>query len=104
MANPVTAMPSAMSRWSVNDWVIYHQPEFSTHPVPEARDVQPSERGDLYSYVVDHFWRVVRVNPDGTLEAVGRSGRVHRIHQADPKLEKAGWWARVTHRRFFPGV
>ncbi len=91
-----------MRRYAVNDWVIYHQPEFSTHPGPDAHDVQPAERGELYSYVVDHFWRVVRVHEDGTIEAVSRRGRRHLLQPADPGLEKAGWWKRMFRRHLFP--
>jgi hypothetical protein len=93
-----------MAQLSVNDWVIYHQPEASTHPRSGARDVQPAELGEMYSYVIDHFLRVIRVNADGTIDAVGRSGRVHRLTGSDPLLEKAGWWNRLARRRLFSSV
>jgi hypothetical protein len=93
-----------MRSFAVNDLVIYHQPEASAHPAPGARDISPAERGELYTYVVDHFWRVECVNADGTIEAVGRSGRRHRLRQSDPALEKAGWWRRMLHRRLFAGL
>jgi hypothetical protein len=82
--------------------VIYHQFEMSTHPVAGAHDIEPTERGESYSYVVDQFLRIVRVNTDGTLDAVARDGRMHRVAAADPLLEKPGWWFRLMHRRLFP--
>jgi hypothetical protein len=93
-----------MAHWSVNDLAVYHRPETSTHPGPEARDIRPAERGELYSYVVDHFWRVTGVNADGTIDAVGRSGHLHRVAVSDPLLEKVSWWNRLIHRRFFAGL
>jgi hypothetical protein len=89
--------------YTVNDWVVYHESEFSTHPTPEAHDVRPAEHGELYSYVVDRFLRVVRVNPDGTIDAVSASGRAHHVAISDPQLEKVGWWNRLFRRRFFAG-
>jgi hypothetical protein len=91
-----------MTRFTVNDCVIYHQPETSTHPTPWARDVHPSEHGDFYTYVIEKYWRIARVNADGTLEAVSRSGRTHRLRAGDPLLRKAGLWRRMLNRRLFP--
>lgn len=92
-----------MRIFSVNDFVIYHQPEAAVRPVPGARNISPAERGELYTYVVDRFWRVAQVNNDGTLDAIESSGRRHRLRQTDPALENAGWWSRTFQRRLFPG-
>jgi len=93
-----------MRTFDVNELVIHHQPVASSHPGPEARDVRPTEQGELYTYVVDHFWRIARLNSDGTLDAVSLNAHRHRLRQTDPALEKAGWWRRTFHRRLFPGI
>jgi hypothetical protein len=93
-----------MARFAVNDRVIYHQSEYSTRPAPNAHDVSAAERGEMYSYVVDRFWRVVCVNTDGTIDAVGSDGRLYNVPASDDRLERVRWWHRLTYRRFFAGV
>lgn len=91
-----------MGKFSINDCVIYHEPETSTRPAPEARDVRPAEMGEFYSYVIDRYWRVVRVHADGSLDVASRTGQLHRVRANDPLLQKAGWWRRLVKRRMFP--
>jgi hypothetical protein len=83
-----------MKNYSVNDWILYREQESSDHPEPGAHDISPAPRGDAYSYLVDRLWRVTRVNRDGSLEATGSNGRVHRLPPHDRHIEKVGWLRR----------
>lgn len=91
-----------MKTYAANDWVVHHQTTASVRPERDAREVWPAARGELYRYIVDHVYRVVRVLADGSIEAVGRDGVVRLFDAADPSLEKAGWWRRWRLRRGFP--
>ena len=62
-------------KFSVGDNIIYHKPKRSFCPGPRARQVYPLEHGEDYHYVVDKFWKVHKVNDDGTLDVVTRTGK-----------------------------
>lgn len=100
---PSNLASSPMKTIAANDLVIYRQAEASAHPIRGAQDVRPARHGEFYTYVVEHYWRVVRVLSDGTLEAISRSGSMHRIGSKDPMLSRAPWWCRLGRRAQFPG-
>lgn len=54
--------------------------------------------GETYSYVIDRLWKVIRVNPDGSLIALGPKGKEHHLEADDPHIEKAGWLQRSRYR------
>jgi hypothetical protein len=82
--------------------VVYRKQKSSVHPGPHARDIQPAEHGDTYSYSVDKFWRVVAVQLDRTLVVRTRKGKEHTIRADDPNLRRAHWWEWLFFWHRFP--
>jgi hypothetical protein len=84
------------------DVVVFRKQKASKRPGPHARDVEPSPRGEFYSYLVDKFWRVVEVEPSGTLLVRTRRGKQHQIKADDPNLRPVCWWERLLRSARFP--
>ena len=84
------------------DPVVYRATKFSAHPGPRAEDIAPSEHGEQYSYLVDKYWVVEEVLPDGQLRLRTRRGKQHILPAADPRLRHANWWERLMRRGRFP--
>ncbi|NTU98254.1 MAG: hypothetical protein HGA62_10640 [Chlorobiaceae bacterium] len=91
-----------MMQFKVGDPIVYHKPKSSFRPGPRARQVYPLEHGEAYHYVVDKFWKVARVNTDGTLEVVTRTGKKHLIEASDPNIIKARIFRYFLYRKRFP--
>ncbi len=73
-----------------------------TETVEAVTKVQPALHGDLYSYSVDKFWRVIGVRHDNTLVVLTRKGKQHTIAATDPNLRRAHWWERLLFGHRFP--
>ena len=84
------------------DVVVYRKQKSSLHPGPHARDIHPAPHGDLYSYSVDKFWRVIAVQPNNTLVVRTRRGKQHKIAADDPALRRAHWWKWLLFGHRFP--
>ncbi|OYW21911.1 MAG: hypothetical protein B7Z55_05290 [Planctomycetales bacterium 12-60-4] len=84
------------------DPVIFCVSKISTEPGPRAEDVYPAAHGDTYSYLVPKFWRVERLNDDGSLVLVTRRGKRHTVIPDDPRLRAASLWERWTYSHRFP--
>ena len=60
--------------------IVYRVVETSTCPGPDARDIHPAERGELYYYLTNKYWRVEEVRQDGWivahLDEGGKPGKV----------------------------
>jgi hypothetical protein len=84
------------------DQVIYRKPKHSTHPGRRADNVRPAPHGEDYSYHVDKFWVVARVEPDEAVVVRTRRGKEHVVSAHDPHLRRARWWERLLYRRRFP--
>jgi hypothetical protein len=91
-----------MIRLRVGDPIVYHKPKSSFSPGPRARQVYPLEHGEAYHYVVDKFWKVNKVNDDGTIEVVTRKGKKHTINANDPNITKAGLLHHFLYGKRFP--
>jgi hypothetical protein len=89
-------------RFRLGDVVVYRKQKSSVHPGSHARDIQPAPHGDLYSYSVEKFWRVVAVRPDNTLVVRTRRGKQHTVEAGDPNLRRAHWWERLLFRDRLP--
>jgi hypothetical protein len=88
--------------FKIGEFVIVGKPKRSTHPSPQAKDVHPAQHGETYSYIIEKFWKVVRVFDDGTIEIETRGGKRHRLDTDNTLLRKAGFWDRLMFRhRFF---
>jgi hypothetical protein len=92
-----------MSReFQAGDPVIFRMRKHSTHPGPRAKNVMPQPRGEAYSYQVDKFWIVARVQEDGKLVLKTRRGKTHVVEPDDINLRRAHWWERWLYRDRFP--
>lgn len=92
------------TEWRPGDLVIYRKTKFSRHPGPRARDIAAAPHGDTYSYLVEKYWVVVSVHPEGEIELQTRTGKRHTCNSSDPNLRAASWWERVIHGHRFPKV
>ncbi|GIX03859.1 MAG: hypothetical protein KatS3mg113_0865 [Planctomycetaceae bacterium] len=90
--------------WQVGDPVVYHVSKFGVDPSPRACEVHPAAYGETYSYVVEKYWRVAEVHPNGDLVLVTRRGKQHIVHPDDPCLRKAHWWERWLYGHRFPDL
>lgn len=89
------------SSYKVGDCVIYRKTKYSDHPGPRARSISPTPNGDEYIYLVDKFWVVEDVQPDGQIVLRTRRGKQHTVSSEDPKLRKARLWERYWFRSRF---
>ena len=93
-----------MIQFRVGDKIVYHKPKSSFRPGPRARQVYPLEHGEDYHYVVDKFWKVIRVNDDGTLDVVTRTGKKHRLEATDPNITKVRLPQYILYRKRLLGL
>jgi hypothetical protein len=93
-----------IQQFRVGDPVVYHKPKSSFSPGPRAKQVYPLKHGEAYHYVVDKFWKVAKVNDDGTIEVVTRTGKQHRLNVSDPNLSKVRLFKQFLYRKRFPKV
>jgi hypothetical protein len=93
----------AMSRhFVVGDRVVYSRQKHSSSPGPRAQEVTPAAHGESYSYLVDKYWRVIAVEPDGILLVRTRRGKQHRVRLDDPRLRRPTIWERLFRADRFP--
>jgi hypothetical protein len=90
-----------MAQFRVGDKIIYHKPKSSFCPGPRAKQVYPLEHGEAYHYVVDKFWKVEKVNDDGTLDLVTRTGKKNKLQANDPNISKAHLFQHLLYRKRF---
>lgn len=90
-------------RYAIGQPIVYTKEKAGAAPGQRARNVMPAAHGEIYSYEVDKYWRVIAVHPDGSLQAITRSGKVHRLEADDPHLRHASWWERFMLHDRFPG-
>lgn len=84
------------------DPVIYRMTKHSRRPGPRARDVVPTPNGDDYCYLVDKFWVVDAVQPDGMLLLRTRRGKTRLVAPQDLNLRSPKWWELLLYRQSFP--
>ena len=89
------------NEWSPGDWVVYRKSKRSTSPGPRADHVVPSPKGESYTYVVDKFWVVESVLPEGRLLLRTAKGKSHVIPTSDPSLRKPTFLQRLLWRSRF---
>lgn len=88
--------------FKIGEFVIFGKAKSSTHPSPQAKDIHPAQHGETYSYIIEKYWKVVRVFDNGAIEIETRRGKHHRLDKDTPQLRKAGFWDRLMFRnRFF---
>jgi len=94
-------LTSSNSTWRAGDWAVYRKSKHSRVPGPRAARVQPAAKGDSYNYVVDKFWVVEEVLPEGRLLLRTARGKQHSIEVADPNLRRPNLIQRVMFRYRF---
>ena len=82
--------------------IVYRMVETSTCPGPEARDIHPAERGELYYYLTNKYWRVEEVRQDGWIVALTPLMEHHHLRRDDPNLRKANLLERLRYAARFP--
>jgi hypothetical protein len=82
--------------------IVYRVVETSTRPGPDARDIHPAARGDLYYYLTNKYWRVEEVRPDGWIVALTPLMEHHYLRRDDPNLRKANLLERLRYAARFP--
>jgi hypothetical protein len=82
--------------------IVYSRQGMSTHPVSDAHDVTPSERGEFYYYTLINYLRVTDVLDDGRIVAVTRDSKRVYLLPNDSNLRKARVMERLFYRRRFP--
>lgn len=85
----------ASRQFEPGELVVYRRTEVGSQPAPKARQISPAPSGEGYSYCVDKYWQVQRLNPDGTLLVRTRSGGEHTVRADDPNLRKANFIERL---------
>ena len=104
MSGRVTGKEVEMVQFRVGDKIIYHKPKSSCRPGLRAKQVYPLEHGEAYHYVVDKYWKVDKVNEDGTLEVVTRTGKKNTLQASDPNISKAHLFHHLLYRERFLGL
>jgi len=77
-------------KWTVGDWVIYRKQKRSESPGPRAESLYPDPHGEKYSYIVEKYWVVEEVRPNGELQLVTRRGKRHVVPVDDIRLRRPG--------------
>ena len=87
----------------VNDWILWDEPVSSDTILPDAHDIHPSKRGDLYSYQVEHVGKVISINADGSINMRDQNGQAYIVPSGDPHMRKVSWLRRkltpLKHRK-----
>ena len=86
------------------DWVVYRKPKFGIVPGPRAKAVAPAPQGEGYTYIVEKFWVVTDILPDGRLRLRTRRGKEHVVRSNDANLRQARWWERWLYRDRFRAI
>ncbi len=92
------------ANWKTGDWVVYRKTKRSASPGKRASQVMASQKGELYSYVVDKFWVVESVLPGDRLVLRTARGKKHILDVDDPNLRRPGFLQRIFWRERFKMV
>ena len=87
--------------WKSGDWAVYRKSKQGSNPGRRAAQVVASRKGENYRYVVDKFWVVDEVLPDGRLRLITARGKVHMIQDDDPNLRRPGFLQKFLWRDRF---
>jgi hypothetical protein len=88
----------------VGDRVVFAKEKMSLSPGKRAKEVVPLSKGDEYSYIVEKYWTVKTVHPNGSVTLITRRGKEHTVATDDPRLRRANWWERCIFRKRFPAL
>ncbi len=94
----------AMRNAKVGDKVIFSKDKSSVSPGKRAKEVVAAAKGDQYSYIVEKYWVVKEVRPDGTILLLTRRGKQHTVTLDDPRLRRATLLEKLLRRKRFPSL
>ncbi len=89
------------NEWKPGDWVVYRKSKVSTSPGPRATKVVASKKGDNYTYIVDKFWIVDELLPNGEIRVRTARGKIHVVRSDDPCLRRPSLLQRIAWRKRF---
>ena len=92
-----------MPEYNRGDVIVYAKQKWSASPEPHARAVSAMPSGDMYSYVVDKFWRVIGKEDEGVLRVRTRTGKEHWVAEGDQNLRRSNLFERILMRNRIPG-
>lgn len=95
---------TTQAEWKSGDWAVYRKSKQGANPGRRAAQVVASSKGETYRYVVDKFWVVDEVMPDGRIKLITARGKVHTISSDDPNLRRPGFLQRFLWRERFAVV
>ncbi len=90
-----------MSHYAPGDRVIYHKPKNSNCPGPRAKKVWANPRGEDYSYFVDKYWVVEKIE-ESRVTLRTRTGKLNVVEVDDEHLRHAKWWEKWFYQDRFP--
>jgi hypothetical protein len=88
-------------KWKEGDWAVYRKQKSSTSPGQRAKMVNPSTSGETYRYMVEKYWIVDRVLPDGSLVLRTRRGKEHVVAIDDLNLRRPNLIEKLFRRSRF---
>ena len=92
------------ANWKSGDWAVYRKSKQGANPGRRASQVVASSKGENYRYVVDKFWVVDEVLPEGRLRLITARGKTHIIQDDDPNLRRPGLLQKFLWRDRFTMV
>jgi hypothetical protein len=92
----------ALRNAKVGEKVVFSKDKSSTSPGKRAKEVVAAAKGDHYSYIVEKYWVVKEVLPDGSLLLLTRRGKEHLVANDDPRLRRATWFEKLFLQNRFP--
>ena len=87
--------------WQAGDWAVYRKQKSSTSPGQRAQLISPATSGETYRYMVEKYWIVDRVLPNGSLALRTRRGKRHVISADDFNLRRPNLFERLFYRKRF---
>ena len=88
-------------KYQLGDWVVFRKTKFSPAPAARAQGVTPTPHGDDYVYLIDKYWVVVDVDPQGFLRLRTPGGKEHWVPPNSHTLRPATLWERWRFRDRF---
>ena len=86
-------------KYKIGDYIVFKKWKSSTTPSPRAKDMYPSQHGDMYRYSIDKYWKVVEILDENTIEVETRRGKRHRISVKTENVRRMNFLDRWLLRR-----
>lgn len=86
-------------KYKIGDFIVFQKWKTSTNPSLHAKDTYPSQHGELYTYRIDKYWKVVEIIDANTIEVETRRGKRHQLSLKTTNFRKMNWIDRWLMRR-----